>query len=30
MGNLKDDLKLAAGLLKSGDNEKVIELLKVC
>ncbi|KAF1751951.1 hypothetical protein GCK72_018505 [Caenorhabditis remanei] len=28
MGNLKDDLKLAAGLLKSGDNEKVIELLK--
>lgn len=28
MGNLKEDLKLAASLLKSGENEKVIELLK--
>ncbi|CAI2354098.1 unnamed protein product [Caenorhabditis sp. 36 PRJEB53466] len=28
MGNLKEDLKAAAGLLKTGDNEKVIELLE--
>uniref|UniRef100_A0A1I7TYS6 TPR_REGION domain-containing protein n=1 Tax=Caenorhabditis tropicalis TaxID=1561998 RepID=A0A1I7TYS6_9PELO len=28
MGTLKEDLKAAQGLLKTGDNEKVIELLE--
>lgn len=29
MISLKDNLKAAANLLKTGDNEKVIELLRV-